>query len=120
MAHRREIWIADLGKNTLARGSVQSGIRPVIILSNERNNRHSTVVAVVPLTSRDKKPELPTHVKVSKIHTNYTLMEDSVAVLEMRMPLDVRNLKRKIGYVYDDEVMEAILVADQIQVSELE
>lgn len=54
-----EIWMCDLGQEG---GSVQHGSRPVLIISNNVNNAHSTVVNVVPLTSRiDRKP-FPMHV----------------------------------------------------------
>lgn len=42
-------------------GSIQSGKRPCIVVSNNVCNRYSPVITIVPLTSR-KKHEIPTHV----------------------------------------------------------
>lgn len=44
-------------------GSVQRGLRPVVIVSNDIGNLHSPVLTVVPITSKFKKP-LPVHVYV--------------------------------------------------------
>lgn len=44
-------------------GNVQMFERPVIIVSNNMNNRYSDCVEIVYLTSQKKK-DLPTHVKV--------------------------------------------------------
>ena len=47
--------------------SVQGGVRPVIVVSNNKANTYSSVITVVPLTSRIyKKRYLPTHVFISK------------------------------------------------------
>lgn len=57
---RGDIIIADLGQNET---SVQSGIRPCVVMSNNMANKHSPVITVVPLTSKIRKKQyLPTHV----------------------------------------------------------
>ena len=57
---RSEIWLVNLGDN---KGSVQGGIRPVIVISNNVCNTHSPVIHIVPITSRTKN-KLPTHVTI--------------------------------------------------------
>ena len=37
-------------------GSEQGGIRPVVIIQNDRGNRYSPTVIVVAVTTRRKKP----------------------------------------------------------------
>lgn len=57
---RGDIIIVDLGQHET---SVQSGIRPCVVISNNKANRHSPVITVVPLTSKIRKKQyLPTHV----------------------------------------------------------
>ena len=57
---RGDIIIVDLGQHET---SVQSGIRPCVVISNNMANKHSQVITVVPLTSKiHKKEYLPTHV----------------------------------------------------------
>ena len=62
---RGDILWADLGMFPIT--SVQGGVRPVIVVSNNKANTYSSVITVVPLTSRIyKKRYLPTHVFISK------------------------------------------------------
>ena len=57
--HRNEIWFASLpmryGTN------VQGGFRPVMIISNNACNKYGSTVTVIPMTTKKKKEELPTH-----------------------------------------------------------
>lgn len=56
---RMEVWYAKLDRRDGS--SVQGGSRPVLILSNDINNAVSSVVTVLPMTSRPKKLDLPSH-----------------------------------------------------------
>jgi mRNA interferase MazF len=58
---RGDIWIADLDP---VRGSEQGGTRPVLIIQNDKGNKHSPTVIVAAITS-GKKKVLPTHVPIS-------------------------------------------------------
>lgn len=49
---RGDIVLVDLG---IHENSIQSGIRPCVIVSNDKANRYSPVFTVVPLTSRLNK-----------------------------------------------------------------
>lgn len=66
--------------NLNGEGSVQSGIRPCCVISNNLCNKFSPVVTVVPLTSKICKKNIPTHVKLNKKQTK--LKTDSVALVE--------------------------------------
>ena len=87
---RGSVWFADLGENN---GSIQAGIRPVIIVSNSMCNKFSPVVSVVALTSRVKRG-LPTHIYLNR---NVTMLKsDSIALCEQVLSI---NKKQIIGYV---------------------
>lgn len=60
MPYRGEIWFADLG--IVSGTSVQRGCRPVFVISNDIGNRHAQTIAVLPMTTRLKRCEMPTHV----------------------------------------------------------
>lgn len=47
-----------------ARGSEQDGRRPAVVVSNNITNQHSTIVTVVPLTSREQKKNYPQNVSL--------------------------------------------------------
>lgn len=55
-----EIYFAKLPVQIDSR--IQQGYRPVLVVSNDKNNYYSTVLSVVPLTSSKSKHQLPTHV----------------------------------------------------------
>lgn len=76
-------------------GSVQSGIRPAIVVSNDKNNRYSPNVTVVPVTSKSKK-YLPTHVFVG---TQGGLSRASTVLCEEIMPVDKKRITGYIGRI---------------------
>ena len=64
MCKRGDIYYVDFGEKS---GSKQGGIRPALVVSNNKANKHSPVVTVVPLSARVwKKKYLPTHVQIPK------------------------------------------------------
>lgn len=52
-----DIVLVDFG---ISKGSVQGGLRPAIIVSNDFGNKYSTTLIVVPTTSKEKT-KIPTH-----------------------------------------------------------
>lgn len=65
MCKRGDVYYVDFGHNI--ESCKQSGIRPAVIVSNNRANVYSPVITVVPLTSRiHKKRSLPTHVYIPR------------------------------------------------------
>lgn len=59
--HRGDIVWVDFG-NTV--GSEQGGIRPAVVIQNEKGNQHSPCLIVAIMTSKDKKPMI-THVNIN-------------------------------------------------------
>ena len=64
MVQRFEIWFAELGDHFGS--SVQSGSRPVLVISNDVANRFSSTLTVIPLTTVQKKLGLPTHIQIAE------------------------------------------------------
>lgn len=48
---RGQIYYCDIPKTA---GSVYHSMRPVLIISNNKNNLHSKCITAIPLTTRDK------------------------------------------------------------------
>ena len=59
MISRGDIYYADLSPVI---GSEQGGIRPVLVLQNNKGNKFSTTVIVAPISSKLTKNPIPTHV----------------------------------------------------------
>lgn len=104
---------ANLGQE---RGnSIQVGIRPVVIVSNNRCNSHSRVISVVPLTSKvEEKKKLPTHVLL-KVNEQKGLKKDSLALCEQVTLLPITDIiDENYGQVTESSMAE-ITQALQVQ-----
>mgnify|MGYP000211214844 CR=1 FL=1 len=55
MCKRGDIYYVDFGEKD---GSKQGGVRPALVVSNNKANKHSPVVTVVPLSARVWKKEV--------------------------------------------------------------
>ena len=118
MCKRGDIYYADLGEKS---GSCeQGGIRPAVIVSNNKANANSPVITVVPLTTKIwKKPYLPTHVQIPYSVTT-GLHRKSMALAEQVETMDKKKLTEKIGEISDALLMDQITVALQIQIGAYE
>lgn len=106
---RGDIWLAELLEGV---GSVQGGIRPVIIISNNVGNSFSTTVTVACITSQCKRPDIPTHVMISSPF----LQKDSEVLLEQIMTVNKSQLTTRIGKVSKED-QERIDEAAKIQLA---
>ncbi|WP_178944281.1 type II toxin-antitoxin system PemK/MazF family toxin [Paenibacillus odorifer] len=90
---RGDVFLADLGNLPSQKSSVQRGFRPVVIISNNINNKYSPTVNIVPLSTAPKK-SMPMHVRLSKdlVGLDY----DSIALCEQTSVLDKSSLSQHI------------------------
>lgn len=104
---RGELYYADLEPVI---GSEQGGERPVVVIQNNKGNRHSKTVIIAPLTTSAIKPTLPTHVEI------YTegLRRTSIVLLEQIRTIDKQRIGHYIGTVSDIDmrkIEEAVLIS---------
>ena len=95
---RGDIFYCELSP-AAGKGSLQGGARPVLIVQNNIGNKYSPTTIVVPLTSRVKQTDLPTHVILNPydvIEPIYNFTE-SIILCEQILTVDKRFLERKIG-----------------------
>lgn len=98
MLERGQIWIADLGSNI---GSVQSNIRPVVIMQNDVANKFSPTVNVIPFTSNNKK-RLPPHYTLH----NSCLNKSSTVLTESITTISTKQLIRYKGIIEEKDLKE--------------
>lgn len=87
---RGEIYYANLCPIV---GSEQGGVRPVVILQNDKGNKHSNTTIVAAITSELDKPNLPTHV----IFKTDRMKKKSMVLLEQIRTIDKSRLGRLVG-----------------------
>lgn len=104
---RGDMYYANLNPIT---GSEQGGIRPVLILQNDKGNRHSPTTIVAALTSRQTKSDLPTHVTLTTI----SLERKSIIMLEQIRTIDKSRLLDYIGSLSEEDMQR---VNDALTVS---
>ena len=96
---RGEIYYANLDP---VMGSEQGGVRPVLIIQNDLGNRFSPTVIAVPLTSRQGKAPLRTHVPVSPPAGG--LQKPSVILCEQVRTLEKSRLRQFLGTLGGDKM----------------
>ncbi|WP_157793912.1 type II toxin-antitoxin system PemK/MazF family toxin [Paenibacillus donghaensis] len=104
-----DIFLADLGES---KGSVQRGVRPSIVISNDRSNLHSNFVVVCPITSSMTKAKLPTHVYMKANEIGFH--KDSVVLFEQHFTIDKSLLIHKITDMpkrYERELERALIIS---------
>lgn len=97
---RGEIYYANLCPIV---GSEQGGIRPVVILQNNKGNLHSRTTIVSAITSELDKPNLPTHV----IFNADCMKKKSMVLLEQIRTIDKSRLCRFVGTI-DNKTMKRV------------
>ena len=94
---RSEIYYADLNP---VKGSEQGGVRPVLIIQNDKGNKHSPTTIVAAITSKLDKHRLPTHVGVK----TDGLPLNSLVLLEQICTMDKSRICEYVG-ILDEETM---------------
>lgn len=100
--HRGEIYLVDLSSHV---GSEQAGIRPALIVQNERGNINSPTTIICPLTSK-QKPTMDTHVPLSP--SDCGILKESTVLCEQIRVIDKSRLKKKLGEVVNQQKLEDI------------
>ena len=96
---RGDIYLYNFG--TENRGSLQSKRRAVVVVSNAKNNRFSSVILICPITSSQTKKKLPTHLKVD--YKNAGLLKESIVLCEQIHAIEKCKLEKFIGSLTVDD-----------------
>ena len=106
---RGQIYLANLEPII---GSEQGGIRPVLIIQNNKGNKHSGTTIVAPITTKRIPNRLPVHVYT--FAGNSGLPQNSSVMLEQIRVLDKSRLTDYVGRLNDftmDEVDRALKIS---------
>jgi len=106
-----EIWMCNLVNKD---GSVQTGYRPVFVLSNNKNNTYAPTLNIIPLTTKMNKRKLPIHVELWD-YEKYGLKAPSTLMIEQITTVSVMNLVMCVGCVDNKQILMDISEAITIQ-----
>lgn len=99
--YRGDIFYADLGDVKTKIGSVQGGVRPVIVIQNDIGNRYGETFVVTSVTSQPKR-NMPVHTKIQK----ECLKKPSTILLEQIATISRNQIREKIGRLDSVEIKE--------------
>lgn len=99
---RGEIYLYDFGNNE---GSIQNGIRPVLVVQCDGGNQASTTTVIAALTTAIKKQFLPSHIILGE---NFGLREPSMVMLEQLKTVNQSELTEYIGIVDSQYLLRKI------------
>ena len=97
---RGSIVMAELPQG---QGSVQGGLRPVLIVSNSASCKYSPVLICVPLTSNTNKKKLPTHALITPNEKDNRLRRASVALCEQIITIAKDNIHFVTGKLNNND-----------------
>lgn len=98
-----QIYLCKLGDSN---GSVQSGVRPVLVVQNNIGNNNSTTTVVATITTALKKLNQPTHIVLDE---SCGLREKSMVMLEQITTIDInKSLVKYIGEIKDAKTLHRI------------
>ena len=96
---RGDIYYCDLDP---VKGSVQGGVRPVLIIQNQTGNKNSSTLVVAVITTIVKKVNLPTHLAIGE---RFGLPKDSMIMFEQIRTIDKCELLDFVGTINDSAVI---------------
>lgn len=88
-----------------SRDSEQNGIRPAIIIQNDKGNEHAPTTIVASITSQEKR-YIPTHVTVKPYQSG--LNKVSTIMFEQIRTIDKSRIISKVGHIDTDWLVEKI------------
>lgn len=100
MMKRGDVYYANLSPVV---GSEQGGVRPVVIIQNDKGNKYSKTVIIAPISKKMSKPPIPTHVIFSADALSYV----SMILCEQLRTIDKQRLGQWICTL-DGETIEKV------------
>ena len=104
---RGDVIYIDLGQHP--KSSVQSGVRPCVVVSNNTNNKYAKVLCVCPCTGNISKNYIPTHVVIEPEDVKGYFEKTSLLLAEQITVVSKNKVISKVGHIPEDsDVMEQI------------
>lgn len=100
MIKRGDVYYANLSPVV---GSEQGGVRPVVVIQNDKGNKYSKTIIIAPISKKMSKPPIPTHVIFSDASLSYV----SMILCEQLRTIDKQRLGQWICTL-DKETIEKI------------
>lgn len=109
--NKGDIVYADLGQHP--RSSVQSGIRPCVVVSCNADNHiaGNPIVNVCPCTTKFEKKKRKSHILITKEDVEGFLAKPSLILTEQTTTIDKSRIMGKISRIVSENVLKRIDIA---------
>ena len=94
---RGDVIYADLGQHV--NSTIQSGVRPCIVVSNNTRNKYSDRINVCPCTSKDRKKDIFGRIKIVQNDVAGYFERDSWILIDQITTIDKRKIISKTGHI---------------------
>ena len=107
---RGGVYSYDFGKQL---GSLQNGLRPVVVVQNNFGNLYSPTTIVAAITTSDTKKKLPVHFPLKNYNKYSGLDPRSILLFEQVFTVNKNELSEEIGYIDldDNEISKALSIS---------
>lgn len=106
--HRGDIYYCDLDP---VKGSVQGGVRPVVVIQNQVGNTYGPTLIVAVITTTIKKVHQPTHILLGG---RFGLPKNSMVMFEQIKTIDKSELLDFVGNITEHRIIQQCNRAIQI------
>ena len=104
---RGDVLYADLGQHV--HSTVQSGVRPCVVVSNNTRNKYADRINVCPCTTKDRKKDIFGRIKIMPKDVMGYLEKSSWILIDQITTIDKKKIISKTGHVRrESEIMEEI------------
>ena len=113
---RGDIIYVDLGQHP--NSSVQSGMRPCLVVSNDINNKYSTNLCVCPFSGKLKNN--PVHVRVKPQNVKGYFLKESDCLVEQIVTIDKKKVISKVGHIPEESTTMQLInraISEQLGVT---
>jgi len=109
MVKRGDVFYANLSPVI---GSEQGGMRPVLVIQNDKGNKYSNTIIIAPISKKMSKPPIPTHV----IFSDQALTYVSMILCEQLRTIDKKRLGQWICTL-DEGIMQKVDAAIKVSLN---
>lgn len=119
---RGQVYLADLKD---AQGSEQGGIRPVLVVQNNRGNKYSPTIIIACITSKaHTKHHLPTHYYIPESiglkYPSIIMMEQIRVIDKSRIIKYIGSVSPKFMNILDKKIMISLGIQQKKQVYKIQ
>lgn len=97
-----EIYFYDFGEHE---GSIQNGLRPAVVIQDNKLNDHGPTTIIAAITSVTKKLYLPSHILIGE---QFGLTKPSMILLEQVACVNQKDLGNFVGAINNEKIKRAI------------